>query len=62
MKSKSSNYERITQKLLSGLSNVKTKPFCKFVGHKFHIGTQSNHKTEPARRARLFWRMKNSYK
>jgi hypothetical protein len=49
-------YERISQRLLVG--QPRAKPFCKLIGGKFMVGTQSLHRTPQSRRWRTFWRLK----
>ena len=49
-------YERYAQKLLIRLP--KPKPFGRFDGVNFEVGTQSLHRTPQARMWRTFWRMK----
>jgi len=55
---KMSTYERIAEKLLKG--QPKAKPFCKLIGKRFMIGTQSLHQTKQSRNWRLFWRLKQN--
>jgi hypothetical protein len=52
------SYERTAEKLLKGLP--KGKPFCKVIGGKLLVGVRTTHRTEPARRYNLFWRIKSN--
>lgn len=51
-----SAYERVSARLLR--NQPKPKPYCKFENGKLLVGTESLHKTGPARIFRLFWRLK----
>jgi hypothetical protein len=51
-----STYERISQRLLRGLS--KPKRHCRLWEGRFICGTQSLHRSRSGCRYRLFWRIK----